>query len=32
LIEAVAQYADRDDERADDEIQGVAITGHPVSP
>ena len=32
LILVVAEYADRDDERADDEIQDVAIAGHPESP
>src|SRR2546423_1859736 len=32
FIEIVAEHADRDDQHADDEIQNVAIAGHPVFP
>src|SRR6476660_7611377 len=29
LVESVAEHAHRDDQRADDEIENVAVAGHP---
>src|SRR3954451_3954207 len=32
LVEIVAEHADDDDQRADDQEQDIAVAGHPVSP